>query len=243
MTDDSQLNPPGLDEPLPLSDDFVAVQLVDPELSPLIDYLQSRVLLSDQDAPHGIIINSQLYTFDGTVLYRVDPKIRQGQVLVVPLSKRQELLEAHQDDLSGGHFGAGRTYSRLRSLYYWPNMVADVRHWCNSCIACAEETSNQEDRSTYDSSPCYPSFDRLAVDIVGPLPQTYNDKKYILVFCDYLTKRPEAFALPDVNADRIARVVVEGIVSRHGAPHQLLSDRGANFLSSIVAEICRLLQY
>ena len=136
LTDDSQPNPPGLDKPLPLSDDFVAVQLVDPELSSLIDYLQSRVLPRDQDLARRMIINSELYTVDGTVLYQIDPKIPQGQALVVPQSKRQELLEAHQDDLFGGHFGAGRTYSPRRSLYYWPDMYADVRHWCNSCIAC-----------------------------------------------------------------------------------------------------------
>ena len=33
---------------------------------------------------------------------------------------------------------------------------------------------------------------------------------------------------------------MEYVVCRHGAPHELLSDRGANFLSELVAEVCKL---
>ena len=33
---------------------------------------------------------------------------------------------------------------------------------------------------------------------------------------------------------------MEGVVCRHGAPQELLSDRGANFLSDLVSEVCKL---
>ena len=58
---------------------------------------------------------------------------------------------------------------------------------------------------------------------------------------DYLTKWPEAFAIPDQMAETIAKPFVEQIVCRHGVPEELLSDRGANFLSNLVQEVCRLL--
>ena len=58
---------------------------------------------------------------------------------------------------------------------------------------------------------------------------------------DYLTKWPEVFTAPDQKASTIARIFVEHMVTRHGVPEQLLSDRGANFLSSIVQEVCALL--
>ena len=56
-----------------------------------------------------------------------------------------------------------------------------------------------------------------------------------------LTKWPEAFAIPHQKAETIARLFVEHIVCRHGIPEELLSDRGANFLSALIQDICRLL--
>ena len=38
-----------------------------------------------------------------------------------------------------------------------------------------------------------------------------------------------------------SQILVEEIVPRHGVPQELLSDRGANFLSKLMAEVCRLL--
>lgn len=47
--------------------------------------------------------------------------------------------------------------------------------------------------------------------------------------------------MPDQQASTIARLLVEQVISRHGVPEQLLSDRGANFLSELILEICKLL--
>jgi transposase InsO family protein len=59
---------------------------------------------------------------------------------------------------------------------------------------------------------------------------------------DYLTKWAEAFAVPDQSAETIARLLVEEIFCRHGAPQELLSDRGANFLSNLIHEVCQILK-
>ncbi len=42
------------------------------------------------------------------------------------------------------------------------------------------------------------------------------------------------------TAETITRLLVEGVICRHGAPGELLSDRGMNFLSQLVAEVCAL---
>ena len=63
----------------------------------------------------------------------------------------------------------------------------------------------------------------------------------VVVFSDYLTKWPEAFPVPSIEAPVIARLFVDEIFSRHGAPRTFLTDRGSNFLSSLVTEVCRLL--
>ena len=58
---------------------------------------------------------------------------------------------------------------------------------------------------------------------------------------DYLAKWLEVFLTPDQKAETIARLLVEHVVARHGVPEQLLSDRGTNFLSKVIQEVCTLL--
>ena len=60
-------------------------------------------------------------------------------------------------------------------------------------------------------------------------------------FVDYLTKWPEVFATPDQSAFTIAKLLVENVVCQHGVPAQLLSDRGAAFLSQLMKEVCEVL--
>ena len=58
---------------------------------------------------------------------------------------------------------------------------------------------------------------------------------------DYLTKWVEAFPTGDQQASTIASLLVEHIICRHGVPEELLSDRGSNFLSDLILELCSLL--
>jgi len=67
-----------------------------------------------------------------------------------------------------------------------------------------------------------------------------HGNQYAVVFIDYLTKWVEVFAIPNQRAETIARLFVEGVVCRHGAPKELLSDGGTNFLSNLVLEVCKL---
>ena len=69
------------------------------------------------------------------------------------------------------------------------------------------------------------------------LPVTQKGNKYADVFMNYLTKWPEIFPTKDQTAPTIAKLLVEKIISRHGVPSELLSDRGPSFLSGLMEEI------
>ena len=58
------------------------------------------------------------------------------------------------------------------------------------------------------------------------LPLTRGENCYVVGFVDYLTKLVSAFAVPDLTADTITKLLVERVVCEHGVPEQLLSDRG-----------------
>lgn len=84
-------------------------------------------------------------------------------------------------------------------------------------------------------------FERIAIDILGPLPRSSDGNKYMLVAMDYFTKWPEAYSIPDQEAATVAEVLVQHWVSRFGTPLQIHSDQGTNFTSALFKEICHLL--
>ncbi|KRX81985.1 Retrovirus-related Pol polyprotein from transposon [Trichinella sp. T6] len=85
----------------------------------------------------------------------------------------------------------------------------------------------------------YP-IQRMDMDIVGPLEETLWGNRYILVACDYFSKRPKAFELPNAEAPTVATALVNGIFCRYGVPETLYSDQGRNFESELVKEVCQL---
>ena len=90
--------------------------------------------------------------------------------------------------------------------------------------------------------PVSGAFDRIGVDVVQ-FPRTSRGNRYAVIFVDYLTKWPEVYAVPDQSSATVARLLVEEVVSRHGVPGEILSDRGRTFLSGLMKEVVTLLGY
>ena len=154
---------------------------------------------------------------------------------------RYEVLVNAHDDIAGGHLGVYKTYGKLRDRYYWRVMYKDVEHWIRSCNDCAtRKKPRNKSRAPLLPIPVSAAFDRMAVDILGPLSVTWTGNRYIVVFVEYLSKWPEIFPVKNTDAVTIARLITDEIIPRHGAPRSLLSDRGKNFLSNIVKEVCAL---
>ena len=74
----------------------------------------------------------------------------------------------------------------------------------------------------------------------GSFPLTERGNSCVVVFTDYFTKWVEALPASDHTALTVARLLVENVVCRHGAPVELLSDQGREFMGSLVAEVSRL---
>jgi transposase InsO family protein len=85
-------------------------------------------------------------------------------------------------------------------------------------------------------------FERCALDIVGPLTETTSRNKYILTFEDDLGKFFVAVPVPQQDAEMVARTFVLNVVLRIGAPGQILTDQGSNFLSDLFKNTCKMLK-
>jgi len=87
------------------------------------------------------------------------------------------------------------------------------------------------------------SLERVALDVLGPLPDSDRGNKYILIIGDYFSKWTEAYAIPNQEATltTVARMLVEEFVARFGMPMQIHSDQGRNFESKVFQEMCKSL--
>ena len=81
----------------------------------------------------------------------------------------------------------------------------------------------------------------VAVDILGPLPESESGNYYILVAGNYFTKWMEAYLIPNQEAITIAKVLVDEMFCRFSPPEQLHSNQGRQFESSIMKEVCEIL--
>ncbi|KAL3871559.1 hypothetical protein ACJMK2_039717 [Sinanodonta woodiana] len=81
-------------------------------------------------------------------------------------------------------------------------------------------------------------MEKVALDILGPLPCTKNGNKYIMTLCDCFTKWTEAIPLPDQEALTVTKAFVNEFVCRFGTPLQLHSDQGRCFESKIFRGMC-----
>ena len=61
-------------------------------------------------------------------------------------------------------------------------------------------------------------MERVALDILGPLPVSTGCNKYILVISNYFSERTEGYAIVDHEVTTVAGVVVEEFFARFGVP-------------------------
>ena len=139
------------------------------------------------------------------------------------------------------HAGVQKTLKRLQLGWYWPGMTADVRRFIKQCEVCQKGKAGgllpaQGRRRLFAGRP----WQKLAMDLVGPMPQTERGNRWILVISDHFTKWQDAFALPDATAPTIAAILEERVFCYFGLPEQLHSDQGAQFEGDLMTELCDL---
>ena len=154
----------------------------------------------------------------------------------IPLfdSLRQVILdEAHKSKYSI-HPGADKMYYDLRDFYWWPGMKKDIAVYVNKCLTCLKVKAEHQLPSGLLQQPEIPmwKWEQISMDFITKLPRTSRSHDSIWVIVDRLTK--SAHFLPireDYSMERLARIYVNEIVTRHGVPISIISDRDSRFTS------------
>ena len=141
-----------------------------------------------------------------------------------------------------------RTMTRLcpycRNAFHhweWPMRCGNPFKTCTHCLQHEGSLSKAPLHPIMATAP----LDLLHVDfnsIETTLELNQSSKvTNILVFQDHFTKHVLAYVTPDQTAKTITKFLYQGYISIFGAPARLLSDRGANFMSSVIDKMCKIL--
>ena len=130
-------------------------------------------------ARYFIVVNGLLYKRNKKEPTRPFKVVKHNEIKTI-------LYNLHSDPLAG-HFGIDETFRRTALRYYWPQMFEDIRTYVQSCEECQRRGKPTRTEPLHPIKVGQP-FDRIGMDIVGPLPTTERGNKYIVVATDYLTK-------------------------------------------------------
>ena len=195
--------------------------------------------------------SEQCYVHTDGVLYHVyNPthRRRDGDVrmqIAVPSKYVPAILEQwHNWLMSGGHQGWNKTYDKVKYRYWWPSMLSDVRHWVQSCTICQQRKTASRRTTVPRMARQLPSqpWEQVCMDVltIGGGVTSHSGNGKVLVLNDVFTRWAEAYAIPNEESETIARCLVQHIC-RFGCPTTLISDKAANFRSSLMLELYRIL--
>jgi hypothetical protein len=98
-------------------------------------------------------------------------------------------------------------------------------------VANAWDQPNHRDEMSLQPQVVLETFEIWAMDFIGPINPLSNQKVYILVFTDYMTKWVEAKALIRALEEVVLSFLFEYIFVRFGVPKELVTDGGPSFTS------------
>ncbi|MCP3663190.1 MAG: DDE-type integrase/transposase/recombinase [Gammaproteobacteria bacterium] len=224
-----------------------SLQREDSSLLPLIDFLETGIL--PEDTKLADLIKKKAVDFhvssEGVLFHSPSPtqwySAQFPAQIVIPHSLRSQILELYHCDVFCGHSDVDKTFGRISLRFFWETMRRDIIDFIAVCLNCrTRKGPHSIPKEPLVPLPAVGAFDRVSVDVLGPLHLTLSGNKYIVCFTDALTKWPEVFATPETSARTVAELFVNNIICRHGCPLELLSDNAKNFRSNLLAEICKL---
>ncbi|GKC67942.1 putative reverse transcriptase domain-containing protein [Tanacetum coccineum] len=128
--------------------------------------------------------------------------------LNLPIQILNAQVEARKEENYGTEDLSDKMYQDLKKLYLWPNMKAEI--------------------ATY----VIWKWEDITMDFVTKLPKTSTGQDVIWVIVDRLTKSAQFLPIKETESmEKLRRQYLKEVVSRHGVPVSVISDRDSKFTS------------
>jgi hypothetical protein len=124
-------------------------------------------------------------------------------------------------------------------------MYADTKAWIASCPSCAKgkrrTIAGHGTAQHMGLVPMkFPPFERVVIDTIGPLWESRDGMKYILVSVDAHSSETKLEALRSRNSEDIANILLKRVVLTEGCPKSWQTDRAPELIDAAVAKLSEL---
>nr|GFC28034.1 putative reverse transcriptase domain-containing protein [Tanacetum cinerariifolium] len=126
-------------------------------------------------------------------------------------------------------------YKDMKKLYWWPNIKADIATNVSKCLTCVKVKAEHQKPLGFLVQPKIPEWkwDNITMDVVTKLPKSSQGYDTIWVVVDQLTKSTIFTPIRETDPmDKLARIYLKEVVTRHGIPVSIISDRDPRFASN-----------
>lgn len=168
----------------------------------------------------------------------------QNLLKYVEIEHRDRIFAELHCSPQGGHRGFLKTYNRIKRNYYWERLRKDIADRIKRCVPCNLNKVNRrtiKNPMNITDTPNRP-FDKIAMDIVGPYPESKKGNVYVLSIQDLLSKFMVLVPLPNQTTETVADAFVKRYLSYFASPKTLLTDLGSNFKSNLFRQIAKKLR-
>ncbi|KAE8206384.1 hypothetical protein CF327_g7566 [Tilletia walkeri] len=171
--------------------------------------------------------------------------VKDGSRLFVPSEQLQlQVLQEHHDAPLGGHLGTDKTLATISRYYYWPAMDDMIRKYIKTCDLCQRiKPSTHKPYGPLDplSAPSGP-WSSVAMDFITDLPKTLSGFTAIFVVICRFSKMVHFYPcnMEGLDAMATAKLFLK-VISLHGVPDSIVSDRDPRFKSSFRQSLMKLL--
>ncbi|KAK1660763.1 hypothetical protein QYE76_048922 [Lolium multiflorum] len=160
----------------------------------------------------------------------------QKRICVPDIAEIKEVIlrEAHQTPYSI-HPGSTKMYMDLKELFWWNNMKREIAQYVAECHTCQRvKAEHQSPAGKLQPLPIPEwKWEEIGMDFITGLPMTNKKKDMIWVIVDRLTKSAHFLAVNQQDkGEKLIDLYIKEIVSKHGVPKKIVSDRGSVFTSA-----------
>ena len=163
-------------------------------------------------------------------------------IQIPEVEKRPEIIKECHDSTVGGHRGESTTLNRIRERFYWRGMREEVRNYVKACESCQKRklTRVKTKMPMRITDTPIRTFEKIQIDLVGPMPITESGNQYMLTWQDCLSKYSGAIPLAKIDSSHIAIALVENLICIFGCPEAIQTDQGSQFISNIMDNIAKI---
>ena len=195
----------------------------------VIDFLKTHLYATNASAMEkdGVYRRAKGFRWLAHNLYKLQVGGIKMQMVPQPKDRVDLTTRVHRDM---GHYGVQRVIDMLRKNCWWKGLGETVVQVVRQCLPCARTKAGfRLEGKELQPLPLQGLMYRWGIDFAGPLPETEKGNKYVLVCIEHCTKWIELIALPSKSSGNVARTFVDNILSRFGAPAEVLTDQGTEF--------------